>query len=228
MLFIDSAGENTAKEQQGFDGQTRTLRQSYPYRLAAIDPICLASLCVSRAVRVSSRRCAAADRLVTLMTAARHGICPFAVASHLVQCPGRKVRCQRSCATEALPWLRHTRTSNHGEIVTPDMSHLAEAFFAMPRRLRLQFEGHVRQLVLFRNAKEPNTDGWVHPLSPYNRLEGLDWKFCRHIRRSLAKSVTSNWLGLAFGQGQRNKGVSSAKSVSPVSILYLTVRLLNS
>ena len=50
----------------------------------------------------------------------------------------------RSAQNEALPWLRaDSGCPSNDEIVTPDMSHPAEAFFGMPRRLRLINPGGV-------------------------------------------------------------------------------------
>lgn len=69
---------------------------------------------------------------------------------------------------EDLPWMRPTRTSERGQIVTPDQSHPVEAFFGMPRRLRLIGEDRVTGVV--QRPYGTNYAAWVHPLSPYYRL----------------------------------------------------------
>ena len=113
------------------------------------------------------------------------------------------------CAAEALPWLRPTRTSKHGEIVTPDMSHPAEAFFAMPRRLRLQFEGDGVSGVV-QKPHGTNYQGWVHPLSPYYRQKAGGGT---SAGSSQARSgQLPQLVGTGLRAGQRNTGGCGACS----------------
>ena len=98
-------------------------------------------------------------------------------------------------ATRPLPWLRKTRASANGEIVTPDMSHPAEAFFGMPRRLR--FEGNAMTGVV-RKPRGTKYQGWIHPLSPYYR--GRPGAKLFLVQAKLGRVSYRNWLGLAFGQ----------------------------
>ena len=111
-------------------------------------------------------------------------------------------------ASDALPWLRATRTSHNNEIVTPDMSHPAEAFFGMPRRLRLLFHDETLTGVVQRKHGT-NYAHWPHPLSP---------RYCTNPGEELlpvhpkpGKESYRNWLGLTFGQG--NGAQVSAESV---------------
>lgn len=78
------------------------------------------------------------------------------------------------------PWLSPTRTSsNKGDCTTPADAHPLQAYFGMPRRIRLEFSDHPgvcditgqpddRMVVGFRGKSYGvNYEGWRHPLSPY-------------------------------------------------------------
>ena len=72
------------------------------------------------------------------------------------------------------PWMAPTRTSENDRATFPDHgnqredAHPAQAFFGMPRRLRLLFEGD--QAVGFhQKPRGVKYVGWRHPLSPYYR-----------------------------------------------------------
>ena len=113
---------------------------------------------------------------------------------------GRPIPAER--AVDALPWLRTTRTSDNGEIVTPDKTHVAEAFFGMPRRLRLvcreeSVTGVVQRPYGTRYAH------WSHPLSPYYRRKPDEEPLPVHP--SPGRVSYRNWLGLAFGQGNEQR-----------------------
>ena len=101
-------------------------------------------------------------------------------------------------ASEALPWLRATRTSPNDEIVTPGMSHSAEAFFGMPRRLRLLFQEETLTGVV-QKKHGTNYAHWPHPLSPrYCKKPGEE---LLPVHPKPGKESYRNWLGLTFGQG---------------------------
>ena len=101
-------------------------------------------------------------------------------------------------ASEALPWLRATRTSPNDEIVTPDMSHPAEAFFGMPRRLRLLLQEETLTGVV-QKKHGTNYAHWPHPLSPrYCKKPGEE---LLPVHPKPGKESYRNWLGLTFGQG---------------------------
>lgn len=82
-----------------------------------------------------------------------------------------------------LPWLVPTRTSAQGETTTPDDTHAMQAYWGMPRRIRLIFEenserrpcdltGLVDDLVVKAYRTRPsgtNYSGFLHPLSPHYR-----------------------------------------------------------
>ena len=105
-------------------------------------------------------------------------------------------------ASEALPWLKATRTSHNDEIVTPEMSHPAEAFFGMPRRLRLLFREESLMGVV-QKTHGTNYAHWPHPLSPrYCKKPGEE---LLPVHPKPGKESYRNWLGLTFGQGSKTQ-----------------------
>lgn len=81
---------------------------------------------------------------------------------------------------DELPWMRPTSTSKDGEVTTPPegIDPHPEAFFGMPRRLRLTAvstgqEGeqapHVTSVVQV--PWGTNYQQWIHPLSPYYHIK---------------------------------------------------------
>ena len=81
------------------------------------------------------------------------------------------------------PWLAPTRTSEKGQLpVTPVDADPLQAYFGMPRRLRLVFGDQPARCALTGLMEERpvvgvrsrnygvNYTGWVHPLSPYYPL----------------------------------------------------------
>ena len=98
-------------------------------------------------------------------------------------------------ASEALPWLRPTRTSEKNQIVTPEQSHKAEMFFGMPRRLRLVEQ--VNHIVGY--VQKPygtNYANWNHYLSPYYRKEpGVE---LLAVHPKPGKISYQNWLGVTI------------------------------
>lgn len=77
------------------------------------------------------------------------------------------------------PWLAPTRTSARNEPTTPDDAHALQAYFGMPRRIRLELSEttgvcdltglHDGRLVTGLRGKNHGVkyEGWLHPLSPY-------------------------------------------------------------
>jgi CRISPR system Cascade subunit CasA len=100
-----------------------------------------------------------------------------------------RVPTHRSMPTEtAFPWLAPTRTSNlgaGGKSTTPSDTHPLQAYFGMPRRIRLVFgdpgtcdltgEHDEKTVVGFKAINYGvKYDGWRHPLSPYYRTKPED------------------------------------------------------
>jgi CRISPR system Cascade subunit CasA len=84
--------------------------------------------------------------------------------------------------SSAFPWLRPTRTSGKhgGSTTTPGTGHPLEAYFGLPRRIRLEFAGPGRceltdemddvTVSVFRMRNYGvQYEAWRHPLSPYYR-----------------------------------------------------------
>lgn len=206
LLFIDSAGENTAKDNKDLMVK-RGRYAALPLPLAAMALYTLQAFAPSGGPGyLTSMR--GGGPLVTLVQPIDGDTHPLwrLVWSNVPEPERSPLSAQ--CAAEALPWLRPTRRWKNGEIVTPDMSHLAEAFFGMPRRLRLRFEENAVTGIV----QEPHGtkyEKWRHPLSPYYRKKaGSEFLPCK---AKPGKVSYRNWLGLAFGQRSGTRAV--AKSV---------------
>jgi CRISPR system Cascade subunit CasA len=89
------------------------------------------------------------------------------------------------------PWLAPTRTSENKRGTAPGPeAHPLQAFFGLPRRLRLLFEpnpegvacdltGEVDEVVVRRFASRPygvRYESWRHPLSPYYKAPDQSWR----------------------------------------------------
>ncbi len=126
-------------------------------------------------------------------------------------------------AAKAMPWLAPTRTSAKGEpgaITTPAHPdvHEAQAFFGMPRRIRLNFTqnsssqpcdllGVQDEIVVGSFITRPYginylTTNWQHPLSPYYRQnENSNERLPLHFKSSVVSY--KDWIDLTLRE--RNK-----------------------
>ena len=201
MLFIDSAGEQTAKNNA--DLMVRRNRYgALPLPLAAMALYTLQAFAPSGGSgnRTSMR---GGGPMVTLMKPIDGGSHPLWRFAWSNVPEGLAVGTER--ASKALPWLRPTRTSERKEVVTPDLSHGAEAFFGMPRRLRLVFDGE-RMTGVVQRRYGANYSGWEHPLSPYYCQEVGGERLPVHPKPG--KLSYRNWLGLAFGKSGETRSVA--------------------
>lgn len=90
------------------------------------------------------------------------------------------------------PWLAPTRTSEKGaktEQTTPEDVHPLQAYWGMPRRIRLHWHdlesgrcdlcnAESDQLIKHYDTKNYGinyTGGWLHPLSPYSKSKDGEW-----------------------------------------------------
>ena len=201
MLFLDSAGKNTAKR----NADLMVRRGRYPSLsppLAAMALYTLQAFAPSggAGIRTSMR---GGGPMVTLVRP--HDVGPHALWRRVWANVPRGQPLSPDQAEHALPWLRQTRTSERQQIVTPDMSHPAEAFFGMPRRLRLVFgDGSVTGVV--QQPYGTNYSAWIHPLSPYYRSKpGAEWLPC-HPKPG--RTSYRNWLGLTFGEGNETRHIA--------------------
>jgi CRISPR system Cascade subunit CasA len=109
----------------------------------------------------------------------------------------------------AFPWLSRTRTSEGkpGRLTTPTDVHPLQAYFGLPRRIRLEFDGpgtcgltgraDERTVVGFR-MKNYGTEytAWRHPLSPYYwDKKDAEW---RAVHGQSGGIAWRDWVGLAF------------------------------
>ena len=99
-------------------------------------------------------------------------------------------------AERALPWLRPTRTSEKGQIATPEITHPLEAFFGMPRRLRLVFENG-RVVGVVQRPYGTKYAQWEHPLTPYYRQKEDDPAWLP-VHPKAGRLSYRNWLGVTI------------------------------
>lgn len=163
MLFIDSAGESTAKKNA--DLMVRRNRyQGLPLPLAAMALFTLQAFAPSGGAgnRTSMR---GGGPMVTLVRPDEAGLWPLVWANvpH-----GEALTADE---LDELPWMRPTQTSEaKGAVCTPAADSgampLPEVFFGQPRRLRLVVaDGLVTGVI--QRPYGINYTGWRHPLSPY-------------------------------------------------------------
>ncbi|MCY4003820.1 MAG: type I-E CRISPR-associated protein Cse1/CasA [Rhodospirillales bacterium] len=200
MLFLDSAGENAAKHNA--DLMVRRSRYpSLPLPLAAMALYALQAFAPAGGAgnRTSMR---GGGPMVTLVRPHDDGHALWRrIWANVPQ--GQPLSPDQ--AKRALPWLRPTRTSERQQIVTPEMSHPAEAFFGMPRRLRLVF-GECSVTGVAQQPYGTNYSGWIHPLSPYYRPKPeKEWLPC-HPKPG--RTSYRNWLGLTFGEGSETRRIA--------------------
>ena len=107
-------------------------------------------------------------------------------------------------ARAALPWLRPTRTSENGQIVTREDTHPLEAFFGMPRRLRLVWRDE-RVAGVVQRPHGTNYAAWEHPLTPYFRLkeDAAEWL---PVHPKAGRLSYRNWLGITMEPAENGKG----------------------
>lgn len=183
MLFIDSAGDSTARK----NADLMVRRSRYP----ALDlPSAAMALYLLQAHAPSG---GAGNRtsmrgggpMVTLVDPGTGSLWDLIWAN---------VPYGKPAGPDALPWMKPTRTSEaKGSETYPQHGHPAEAFFGMPRRLRLVTEARVVTGVVQR-PYGTNYAGWVHPLTPYYRQKEGSELLPLHPRAGLFGY--RNWLGV--------------------------------
>ncbi|MEM9724327.1 MAG: type I-E CRISPR-associated protein Cse1/CasA [Pseudomonadota bacterium] len=125
-------------------------------------------------------------------------------------------------AHKAFPWLAPTRTSNNDETTTPEPAHAhpAQAFFGMPRRIRLQFEPGAATCDLMRRDapfvsrgffQKPygvNYATWRHPLTPEYRVkEGAEWL---PFHPKAGRFGFRDWVGATIGASDKLRRPAAA------------------
>lgn len=167
MLFIDSAGGQTLRN----NADLMVRRGRYPQLDAALAAMALYALQAhapsgGKGNRTSMR---GGGPMVTLVDPGQ-GLWPL-IWSNVPDGAPQKAG--------ALPWMRQTRTSEKGEQVFPQDADPVEAFFGMPRRLRLIASDRAVTGVL-QKPYGTNYAGWEHPLTPHYRQKEGGELFPRH------------------------------------------------
>lgn len=105
-----------------------------------------------------------------------------------------------------LPWMRETTLSSDGAKVWPpaDSGIVTEVFFGMPRRLRLIADADGTITGVIQRPHGNNYAGWIHPLSPYYRMKVGAELLPQHPRPGLFGY--RHWLGVvaAAPEGDEN------------------------
>jgi len=112
--------------------------------------------------------------------------------------------------SDKFPWLAPTRVSTKGNgPTTAEDAHPLQAYFGMPRRIRLEFAGPGRcdltglddeQTVLVYRTRNYGVEysGWRHPLSPYYRTK-LDQPWLP-VHGQPGGPSWRDWISLMFSQ----------------------------
>lgn len=100
--------------------------------------------------------------------------------------------------------MRPCVTSEGDRKVYPERSHPAEAFFGMPRRLRLVAQDGLITGVIQRPSGM-NYAGWDHPLSPYYRTKVTEEWLPVHPKAG--QFGYRNWLGVVVGQTDQDSSL---------------------
>jgi len=182
MLFIDSAGAQTAKN----NADLMVRRDRYP----ALDPALAAMALYTFQAHAPSG--GAGNRtsmrgggpMVTLVDPGQ-GMWALIWANTPCGVPG---------ALRDLPWMRRTQVSDKGQLVPPPEGQRfgVEAFFGMPRRLRLVGDDAITGVI--QRPYGTNYTHWMHPLTPHYRLKvDTEW-LPKHPRAGVFGY--RHWLGI--------------------------------
>ena len=182
MLFIDSAGEATAKK----NSDLMTWRGRY----GVLDPV-LAAMALYT-LQAFAPAGGAGNR--TSMRGGGPMVTLIDPGQGLWSLIWANVPYGTAAAVENLPWMRPVRLSHaKGSETYPEQCHRVEAFFGMPRRLQLIRDEHGVTGVI----QEPygtNYAGWQHPTSPYYRQkEGTE---LLPVHPKPGPFGYRNWLGI--------------------------------
>ena len=214
MLFIDSAGDATEKK----NADLTVKRNRFEFLAPAEAAMALYTLQAfapsgGRGNRTSMR---GGGPQVTLAQPQENDKCQFRLWKLVFANVQPGTALSPGEADKALPWLRPTHTSEKGQVVVPGATHPLEAYFGMPRRLRLIFgKGKVTGVVQRRYGT--NYAHWEHPLSPYYRSKEDDPEWLPAHPKGGRLSYR-NWLGVTVGSGNRGKGTRRlAKAVDAIN-----------
>ena len=213
MLFIDSSGGNTAKNNADLMVK-RGRYAALPAPLAAMALFTLQSQAPSGGAgnRTSMR---GGGPLITLVEPSDEAASPLWDMVWTNVPDGEALPSSR--LGDALPWMRKTRTSEKGTtpVQPPDEKGLAlaEAFFGMPRRLRLDFAEDDAGLVIGVRQRPFGTNYglWRHPLSPYYQQKAGSELLPVHPKPGIGSY--RNWAGIAFQERDGLRHVADVVAV---------------
>lgn len=191
LLFIDSSGANTAKNNADLMVH-RDRYQALDLPLAAMALYAFQQFAPSGGAgnRTSMR---GGGPLVTLADPGK-GLWALVWANVPYGAPA---------ALTDLSWMRPTRTSEGSTVVHEADAHPIEAFFGMPRRLRLVGDEAVTGIV--QRPFGTNYGLWRHPLSPYYRMKEGAELLPRHP--ATGRLPYRNWIGIVLSDPQRESGL---------------------
>lgn len=184
MLFIDSAGGNTARN----NADLMVRRGRYPALEPALAAMALYTLQAHAPSGGAGNRTSmrGGGPMVTLVDPGHGNLWDLVWAN---------VPDGQPAGPEVLPWMGPTRTSEaKGSEVYPDTAHPGEAFFGMPRRLRLVGNEAVSGVI--QKPYGTNYAGWQHPLTPYYRQKAGSELLPLHPRAGAFGY--RNWLGVVM------------------------------
>tara|TARA_Y100000815_G_scaffold271754_1_gene299052 strand:+ start:1440 stop:3014 length:1575 start_codon:yes stop_codon:yes gene_type:complete len=192
LLFVDSAGGNTAKN----NADLMVHRDRY----AALDlPLAAMALYAFQQFAPSG---GAGNR--TSMRGGGPLVTLADPGTGLWDLVWANVPCGRPANPGDLPWMRPTRTSQEDQSVGAGQAHPVEAFFGMPRRLRLVAEPD-RVTGVVQRPYGTNYGLWRHPLSPYYRLKEGAELLPRHP--ATGRLPWRNWIGIVLSDPKQESGL---------------------
>ncbi|ELK7894692.1 type I-E CRISPR-associated protein Cse1/CasA [Salmonella enterica] len=139
------------------------------------------------------------------------------------------------CDATVFPWLAATRTSEQANAVTtPEQVNKLQAYWGMPRRIRLDFAtlqsgccdicgAESDELLGFMTVKNygVNYDGWRHPLTPY-RAPVKDQNAFFSVKPQPGGLIWRDWLGLSQNNQTEANYESPAQVVKVFNARSLT------
>jgi len=142
--------------------------------------------------------------------------------------------------SDVLPWLAPTRTSDDkgGQDTPPESVHPLQAYWSMPRRIRLDAstveQGEcaicaARDVRLIRHYRTRHggtnyTGAWVHPLTPYS-LDAKGEKPPISSKGRQGGRGYRDWLGLVLGNDEHQPDAARVVSHFTAKVGKLQVRL---
>jgi len=228
-LFVDSAGENTVKK----NADVMVKRERYSVLSASSAAIALHALQqfapAGGAGHRTSMRGGGPLTTLVLPPPQGNGAPSFWHVVWMNVCESEDGRIERKVLPKVCPWLAKTYTSESGPKVhqADGRVHPHQAFFGMPRRIRLRFRentdrhpcdltSHIGKSIVTHYVTRPygvNYGQWRHHLTPYYRKNACDAEsFATHP--PAGSFGYRNWLALVLGDegGIRDRAAAIEKA----------------